>query len=131
MSSSDSEQSSALPAPAELPVVQQPLAPAELPVETVAQQPLAPAELLQAPPPSSEPNFLLYAVGVRGSSPLAALAPSGAAAAELQSAFLEPERPDGGQRWVDLNIASGEDIWSLFLSPSLNGMCARCCLISL
>ena len=42
------------------------------------------------------------------------------ASAELPS-FLEAERGDGGQRWVDVNLASGEDIWSLFLSPNLNG----------
>jgi hypothetical protein len=77
---------------------------------------------LQAPPPPSDPTFLLSALGVSGPSPLAALAPSGAAAAELQSAFLEPERGDGGQRWVDLNVASAEDIWGLFLSPSLMGV---------
>lgn len=37
-------------------------------------------------------------------------------------AVLEPECGDGAQRWVDLNIASGEDIWGLFLSPGLNGV---------
>jgi hypothetical protein len=44
-------------------------------------------------------------------------------AAALPS-FLEPERGDGGQRWLDVNLASGEDIWSLFMSPSLNGVCS-------
>ena len=46
----------------------------------------AAAAELQSPPPSSEPTFLLSAVGVRGPSPLAAPAPSGAAAAERPAA---------------------------------------------
>jgi hypothetical protein len=96
-------------------------------------------------------TFIMSSNSGQSSAP-PALAPSGAAAAELQPQpdaqpalapsgaaaeqplFLEAERGDGGQRWVDLNIASGEDIWGLFLSPGLNGCCylfVICCTASI
>jgi hypothetical protein len=58
---------------------------------------------------------------------LAAAAPAGAPDAEpdesLPSAFLEPVRGDLGQRWVDVNVASAEDMWSMFCNPNVNGGC--------
>ena len=50
-------------------------------------------------------------------------APPPASEALALAQFLEPARADQGQRWVDVNLATAENIWSLFNNPSINGGC--------
>jgi hypothetical protein len=87
----------------------------------------APALGLAAAAPAGAPALGLAAAAPAGAPALhLAAAPAGAPDAEpdvLPSAFLEPVRGDLGQRWVDVNLASAEDIWSMFCNPNINGGC--------
>ncbi len=86
------------------------------------QQPQSSASPALAPSGAAAAELQAPSESQSGSSAHPAPAPAPSGAVVDQPLFLEPERGDGGQRWVDLNIASGEDIWGLFLSPSLNGV---------
>ena len=72
-------------------------------------------------------GFMRVALDQVLSLPNSDAAPAGAPDAEpgesLPSAFLEPVRGDLGQRWVDVNVASAEDMWSMFCNPNVNGGC--------
>ena len=75
--------------------------------------PIAPLAGARAPDPLA---------GAPAHAPLAGAA-HGSDDAALAAAFLEPARADQGQRWVDVNLALPEDIWSMFCNPNLNGGC--------
>jgi hypothetical protein len=92
------------------------LAPA--PVDPDAPAAAAPPPA-QAAPPSAQANLAAAAAPPPAQAADANNEPVAAPAA----AFLEPARADQGQRWVDLNLASAEDMWSMFCNPNINGGC--------